>query len=153
MLKPDRTLISPSLNVPASLKPTIQNLNGTEFVVPRRAPDGTTMLWGAVNCMTVLSPVATLAFLKDANTGSVPEGSLPAMVFNAIVRAFAFTEATRVPLKSGALDSSVASIVLMVPVGSALTENLIAFVPSVASSSARLPLNGGTDGFVPDRSA
>src|SRR6267154_4570633 len=81
--------MTPSRNVPPSLKPTIQRRNAIEFAVPRVEPDDTTKLVAAVTERIVISPVATVAFLNGTFTGLIADGSFPLMPFRLMVSALA----------------------------------------------------------------
>ena len=79
----------PSLNVPQSFIPTSRSLNGTELLAHIVAVLGITTLSAAVIERYVQSPVPAVTFLKPIYIGSVALGSVPALVFNAIVSAHA----------------------------------------------------------------
>lgn len=94
----------PSLNVHQSFIPTSHNLNGTELLAHIVAVLGITTLSAAVIARYVQSPVPAVTFLKPIYIGSVALGSVPALVFNAIVSAHAALSAVIVRLYS-VLDS------------------------------------------------
>src|SRR3990167_3630218 len=97
MLTPETELMTPSLKVPPSLKPTAQSLNAVPSDAPSLDPLVTVNEVDVTNVMIEYSSSAAACPRNRILTGAYEVGSLPAAVLTANVSSLLATEITRCP--------------------------------------------------------